>query len=270
LQSNIDAANTARALTDAALADETTARQNGDNDRYTKSASRRPVRRVGRGRRRAVDVARRGAERRALDTLLELGNQLTADESAVSALTTTSRRARRPTRPSSISPAPRPSPGPRTLRVGSTRPATLVVDTTDARLSDTRTPTDGSVTNAKVASSAAIAYSKLNLAAAVVNADIAAAAAIAYSKLNLATSIVNGDISASAAIVYSKLVLTGSVVNADVSGSAAIAESKLNLASDAAAGTASRRTLGTTSTSAMAGNDKRVLAAQRMAMALWR
>ena len=40
---------------------------------------------------------------------------------------------------------------------------------------------------------------------AIVNADVSASAAIAYSKLNLATSIVNADISASANIVDSKL-----------------------------------------------------------------
>lgn len=45
-----------------------------------------------------------------------------------------------------------------------------------------------------------------------------------------------------------------SVTNAKVSATAAIDESKLNLASDAAAGTASRRTLGTGATQAAAGN----------------
>jgi len=62
----------------------------------------------------------------------------------------------------------------------------------------------------------------------IVNADISPSAAIAYSKLNLATSIVNADISASAAIAYSKLNLAASIVNADISGSAAIAFSKLS------------------------------------------
>jgi hypothetical protein len=62
-----------------------------------------------------------------------------------------------------------------------------------------------SITNIKINSAAAIAYSKLNLAASIVNADVSASAAIAYSKLNLATSIVNADISASAAIVDTKL-----------------------------------------------------------------
>lgn len=44
------------------------------------------------------------------------------------------------------------------------------------------------------------------------------------------------------------------IVNAEIDNAAAIAESKLNLASDAAAGTASRRTLGTGATQAAAGN----------------
>ena len=48
------------------------------------------------------------------------------------------------------------------------------------------------------------------------------------------------------------------IVNADVDAAAAIAESKLSLATDASAGTGSRRTLGTSSTSACAGNDSRL------------
>lgn len=48
-----------------------------------------------------------------------------------------------------------------------------------------------------------------------------------------------------------------SVTNASVASGAAIAESKLQLASDAAAGTASRRTLGTGALQAAAGNDAR-------------
>jgi hypothetical protein len=46
------------------------------------------------------------------------------------------------------------------------------------------------------------------------------------------------------------------IVNADVAAGAAIAESKLSLASDAAAGTASRRTIGTGALQAMAGNTR--------------
>jgi hypothetical protein len=123
-----------------------------------------------------------------------------------------------------------------------------VVASSDSRLTDTRTPTDSSVTNAKVNSAAAITYGKLALTNAIVNADIASAAAIAYSKLTLTGSIVdadvaagaaiaksklaalaiaNADVSSSAAIAYSKLALTGAIVNADISSSAAIALSKL-------------------------------------------
>lgn len=61
----------------------------------------------------------------------------------------------------------------------------------------------------------------------IVNADVSASAAIAYSKLSLTGTIVNADISASAAIVYSKLSLANTIVNADISTSAAIADSKL-------------------------------------------
>ncbi len=83
------------------------------------------------------------------------------------------------------------------------------------------------ITNSEISGSAAIAYSKLNLATSIVNADISASAAIAYSKLDLATSIVNADISGSAAIAYSKLNLSSSIVNADVATGAAIARNKL-------------------------------------------
>lgn len=131
------------------------------------------------------------------------------------------------------------------------------------------------VTNVEVAAAAAIARSKLDFGAGLVNGDIAAAAAIAYSKLNLATSIVNADINAAAAIARSKLdfgsglvnsdIAIGAaiaktklasldVVNADVNVAAAIAESKLALASDAAVGVASRRTLGLGALQAMPGN----------------
>ena len=56
----------------------------------------------------------------------------------------------------------------------------------------------------------------------------------------------------------SSYVQDGSITNAKVASNAAIAESKLSLASDAAAGTASRRSLGLTSTQAAAGNDARI------------
>jgi hypothetical protein len=51
-----------------------------------------------------------------------------------------------------------------------------------------------------------------NLTGLIVNADINTSAAIAYSKLNLATSIVNADVSASAAIAWSKISKSGSVL----------------------------------------------------------
>lgn len=63
----------------------------------------------------------------------------------------------------------------------------------------------GSIVDADINASAAIAYSKLNLAGSIVNADINTSAAIAYSKLNLSASIVNADIASGAAIAYSKL-----------------------------------------------------------------
>ena len=44
---------------------------------------------------------------------------------------------------------------------------------------------NGSITNANISASAAIAYSKLNLALSIVNADISASAAIATSKINV-------------------------------------------------------------------------------------
>jgi hypothetical protein len=80
---------------------------------------------------------------------------------------------------------------------------------------------DGTIVNADINSSAAIAYSKLNLGTSIVNADVSASAAIAYSKLNLGTSIVNSDIGTSAAIDLGKL--------ADVSTSAQTASYTLVL-----------------------------------------
>lgn len=86
---------------------------------------------------------------------------------------------------------------------------------------------DLGIANAQISNSAAIAYSKLNLATSIVNADINASAAIAYSKLNLATSIVNADINASAAIAYSKLALSNSIVAADITAQA-VTKAKLH------------------------------------------
>lgn len=92
---------------------------------------------------------------------------------------------------------------------------------------DGSTPSWGSIVNANVDGSAAVAYSKLNLSDSIVNADVNTAAAIAYSKLNLTGTLLNADVNSSAAIVYSKLDLSGSIVNADVASNAAIAVTKL-------------------------------------------
>ena len=86
------------------------------------------------------------------------------------------------------------------------------VNTTDARLSDQRVPTDNSVTSAKIVDGA------------IVNADINAAAAIAPSKI-AGTAVTQGDTGS----VTSTMILDGTIVNADINASAAIAFSKLAL-----------------------------------------
>ncbi len=132
---------------------------------------------------------------------------------------------------------------------------TDAVGSADVRLTDERVPTDGSVTDAKVSASAAIALSKL--------ASITAGQVVLGNASNVATAtalsgdvtinssgvtaigtgvIVNADVSGSAAIALSKLatgalptaitvasanIVDGTIVNADVSGTAAIAGSKI-------------------------------------------
>ena len=71
------------------------------------------------------------------------------------------------------------------------------------------------IVNADVSTSAAIAYSKLNLTDSIVNADLSTSAAIAYSKLNISGLITSADIA------------DGTIVNDDINASAAIALSKL-------------------------------------------
>lgn len=112
---------------------------------------------------------------------------------------------------------------------GNASTVTNGVYTTDTGTVTSTMIADNTIVNADINSSAAIAYSKLNLTGGVVNADVSSSASIAYSKLNLSSSIVDSDISSSAAVAYSKLNLTSSIVNADISSSAAIAYSKLNL-----------------------------------------
>lgn len=85
--------------------------------------------------------------------------------------------------------------------------------------------TSGNIVNADINASAAIAYSKLNLANSVVSADIVngtivdadinAAAAIAKTKLNLTGAITSADIA------------DGTIVNADINAAAAINTTKV-------------------------------------------
>lgn len=106
----------------------------------------------------------------------------------------------------------------------------------------------------------------------IVDTDINAAAAIAESKLALASdaaagtasrrSLGTGATQATAGndtrLSDTRTPTNGTVTDVKVAVGAAIAESKLSLASDAAAGTASRRSLGTGATQATAGNDTRL------------
>jgi len=133
------------------------------------------------------------------------------------------------------------------LAVGATNTHVLQVDSTATNgfkwdQVATAGIADSAITSVKIADGA------------IVNADINASAAIAYSKLNLATSIVNGDISASAAIALSKLATTGTVtattfvgaltgnVTGNVTGSVTGTASG-NLVSGGALGTPSSGTL---------------------------
>ncbi|MDR3679438.1 MAG: hypothetical protein P4L41_05690, partial [Flavipsychrobacter sp.] len=60
-------------------------------------------------------------------------------------------------------------------------------------------PSFGQIANSDVSNTAAIAYSKLNLAGNVTNSDISTTASIAYSKLNLASSVSTTDLNTTAA-----------------------------------------------------------------------
>lgn len=65
------------------------------------------------------------------------------------------------------------------------------------------------------------------------------------------------QVNVTADLITALEIAPATITNTEISASAAIAESKLNLASDAAPGTASRRTLGTGANQAAAGNDSR-------------
>jgi hypothetical protein len=115
----------------------------------------------------------------------------------------------------------------------------------DARLSDTRVPTDNSVTSAKIVDGT------------IVDGDIASAnkdgAAATPSLRTLGTGAQQAAAGNDARLSDTRNPNPLSVTDASVATNAAIAETKLALASDAAAGTASRRTLGYTGNSAMPG-----------------
>lgn len=82
---------------------------------------------------------------------------------------------------------------------------------------------------------------------------------------NTGTGATNTILGNDARLTDTRSPTAGTVTDASVSSGAAIAESKLALASDAAAGTASRRTLGTGATQAAAGNDSRIIGAAQVA-----
>jgi hypothetical protein len=168
--------------------------------------------------------------------------------------------------------------------------AQQAVSGTDSRLSDSRTPIDGSVTNAKVATSAAIAKSKL-ASLDIVNADVNASAAIAQSKIaNLSTTLSakadlvaglvpiaqlasgtpdgtkfvrddgvlatpsGGGTSVVDATTSAKGIVLMSVAPAVAASPTAVSTNDIRVTADQSAGTASIRTIGTGALQAAAGN----------------
>lgn len=156
----------------------------------------------------------------------------------------------------------------------------------DARLSDTRTPTAGSVVNASVAVGAAISSDKLadgttngvytlaeRTKLAGVSNDAAAGTA---SQRTLGTGATQAAAGNDARLSDTRTPSVGSVVNASVAVGAGISADKLadgatngvytlaertklaGVSNDAVAGTASQRTLGTGAQQAAAGNDTRL------------
>lgn len=104
---------------------------------------------------------------------------------------------------------------------------------------------DGVITNAKVSASAAIAYSKLNLALSILNADISASAAISFSKLATLTSA--NILVGSAGNVATSVTVTGDVTisNAGVTAIGANKVTDAMLATIATASFKGRTTAGT-------------------------
>jgi hypothetical protein len=109
---------------------------------------------------------------------------------------------------------------------------TIPTNKTLVTTSDTGTVTstmilDGTIVNADVSNSAAIAYPKLSLTGSIVNADINASAAIAKTKIS-GTAVTLAD----TGTVTSTMIENGTIVNEDISASAAIAISKFAVGVD--------------------------------------
>jgi hypothetical protein len=100
----------------------------------------------------------------------------------------------------------------------------------------------GTIVNANINNSAAIAYSKLALSSGIVDTDIGASAAIALSKL--ATGALPTGIT-----VASGNIVDGTITNADINASAAIADTKLATISTAGKVSGTAITSGTIATS---------------------
>lgn len=141
---------------------------------------------------------------------------------------------------------------------GITDSSTLVV-TSDSRLSNARTPTSHHTSHeagggdAMAADAAAATASLRTLGTGAAQACGGTDSRLSDTRTPTDGSVTNAKVSASAAIAKSKLASLA-IVDADVDAAAAIAESKLALATDAAAGTGSRRTLGTGATQAAVGS----------------
>lgn len=141
--------------------------------------------------------------------------------------------------------------------------------------------TAGHTSNSVVAASGSTTLADLVMAASTVLARLASGDVIAASPTQIKTllAVANTDVSGlgtaatankvaaggtgvldatDATTTNTRTPTDGTVTDAKVASGAAIAEAKLALASDAAAGTASRRTLGTGATQAAAGNDARL------------
>ena len=107
------------------------------------------------------------------------------------------------------------------------------VDTTDARLTDTRTPTDNTVTTAKVANDA-ITEPKLAVSNTPTSGHILSwnGTALAWVAASSGDPSLGGDLTGTASNAQ---IAAGAIVNADINASAAIAQSKIaNLTTDLA------------------------------------